>query len=416
MLTRKSILSTGLASLLFASTALGGQLLTVDSDGSQMFTSIQAAVDFAADGDTILIHSGFYDAFVIDGKELNVRSFVGALIFAGTTAPSAVTIQNLPAGKQVVIQGLRPRAVDTSNFAAVHVRDCDGSVWFQDVNARSYTKTFQLDAAKDVVMDRVEARHTYTSPDTVGSNPVIGLENGSSLFAFDSEVWTSKSFLPMSTAIAGGDALRVRDSQVWFDGGSLQSAGGGEFDVAGCQVGTSNGALVRAEDTAAPGAPSVVLTGVVDKFYGQPGSSDLGCAAAPQAVPPYVGTAAQIQVMPTPNRRVFMNAYSKEGYPISLHGDADAGVLVFASLDVAAPLEIPGFHGAVLLDLTQAVRIFAGTMPAATDVEAGIGVSDLEFSAPAIPAGLAPGTLHVQAAFIDAMGAVALSNGRTLQL
>lgn len=75
--------------------ALASDVLTVDAYGTADFTEIQAAVDAATDGDTILVHRPPLDTqrfggFVIDGKGLTV---VGPEDRIVATGPA--TIRNL---------------------------------------------------------------------------------------------------------------------------------------------------------------------------------------------------------------------------------------------------------------------------------------------------------------------------------
>jgi pectin methylesterase-like acyl-CoA thioesterase len=44
----------------------------VDASGGGDFTTLQAAVNAAADGDTLLVRSGSYDGFLLTGKGLSI--------------------------------------------------------------------------------------------------------------------------------------------------------------------------------------------------------------------------------------------------------------------------------------------------------------------------------------------------------
>ena len=87
-------------STLFLASATGllssgvyADVLEVAADGTQDYVSIQAAIDAAATGDTILVYPGSYSETVTetDGKSLQIRSTRGpaATVISGASAPEA---------------------------------------------------------------------------------------------------------------------------------------------------------------------------------------------------------------------------------------------------------------------------------------------------------------------------------------
>ena len=73
------------------SSGLHADVLEVAADGSQDYVSIQAAVDAAVTGDTILVYPGSYSETVseTDGKSLQIRSARGpaVTVISGASAP-----------------------------------------------------------------------------------------------------------------------------------------------------------------------------------------------------------------------------------------------------------------------------------------------------------------------------------------
>src|SRR5688572_1658513 len=69
--------------------ATAGHVRIVDASGSAPFTSIQAAIDAAVDGDVLLVGAGTYPGFTVDGKGLVLLAPSSALV------TSAVVIANL---------------------------------------------------------------------------------------------------------------------------------------------------------------------------------------------------------------------------------------------------------------------------------------------------------------------------------
>jgi hypothetical protein len=74
----------------------------VEAPGLPPFTDLQAAVDAASDGDSILVAGGTYAGFTIPAKSLRVVGVPGQTVrIAGT-----VTVQGLPASGHVLLSGL----------------------------------------------------------------------------------------------------------------------------------------------------------------------------------------------------------------------------------------------------------------------------------------------------------------------
>ena len=91
-----------LAILIFTTLAHAGGVRIVDSPQLDPFTSIQAAVDAATDGDTLLVGSGEYGPFAIDGKSVSIVAMPGAIVEVLGT----IEVRNLPATGRVLISGL----------------------------------------------------------------------------------------------------------------------------------------------------------------------------------------------------------------------------------------------------------------------------------------------------------------------
>lgn len=112
-----------------------GQVVFVDPTGAGgAFTTIDAAILAAGDGDVVLIRAGDYvsvNSPVIDGKSLTLA----------VDPPGAVAtvlqliVRNVPAGKSVAVRGLR---IDGIAFAVptLAVENCAGHVAFEDVTSR----------------------------------------------------------------------------------------------------------------------------------------------------------------------------------------------------------------------------------------------------------------------------------------
>lgn len=121
---RHSLVSTFLAAMLFAATATA-EVLVVDPTGAGDATEIGTAVLAAQDGDTILVRSGVYLPFMVDGKELRIIAAESALVQVAAlfTNNGLVRIRVTDPSKSVVVRGIR---------AYYEILDSQGIVRFED--------------------------------------------------------------------------------------------------------------------------------------------------------------------------------------------------------------------------------------------------------------------------------------------
>jgi len=148
-----------IVALLLLAAPLRAGVLVVDAAGGPGadFTSLQAAVDAAASGDLLLVRSGDYGGLLIDGKALSVVADTGADVSVAFTAPLQRTeVRHLPAGANVLLQGLRLREIPMMPtfvpYNAGFVHDCAGTVWLDDCSVEFGAPALQVqDCARVVV-------------------------------------------------------------------------------------------------------------------------------------------------------------------------------------------------------------------------------------------------------------------------
>src|SRR5262245_36286230 len=101
------------AAMILGPSALArANVLIVDANGAPgTFTTLQAACDAAAEGDTVLIKSGTYAGFAVADKALTVATDSNAYV----QIYGAVRVRNLAAGKTAVLIGLKANGVYGSN-------------------------------------------------------------------------------------------------------------------------------------------------------------------------------------------------------------------------------------------------------------------------------------------------------------
>lgn len=108
------------ASLSFLAFAASAEASVIVVGPGQAYTSLQAAVNAAAPGDTLLVRPGTYADVILDGKALTIAG-------DGATRPVVwgLTIRNVPAGGAVVISRLSTPTYCMANAGELRFADCD---------------------------------------------------------------------------------------------------------------------------------------------------------------------------------------------------------------------------------------------------------------------------------------------------
>jgi hypothetical protein len=151
----RPILAALLASIA-ATPLLALDVHTVAADGHSDFTTIQAAVDAAANGDVVLVRGGAYPAVTVDGKSLWI-----ARVGTKSVGVPSVVVRNLAIDQRVVLAKIGMTSTSTlvpalhviDNLGHVHVVDCairgrnvievfDGGpgAWIEDSRAVTMTR------------------------------------------------------------------------------------------------------------------------------------------------------------------------------------------------------------------------------------------------------------------------------------
>jgi hypothetical protein len=157
-------------SAVFALPALAqGKVWVVDDDPALGvdFTTLQAAIDAAHDGDLLLVKAGTYAGFTIDGKSLALTAELGAVVGVS----SMIRVTNLAADQRVVLRGIdRPQiAVPAGTPKDVLVSNCLGVVWFEDCllsglqGVESSTPLMRVESSVSVALERCFVASTLLS-------------------------------------------------------------------------------------------------------------------------------------------------------------------------------------------------------------------------------------------------------------
>lgn len=201
--------------LALASSASAQHTWVVDATGHGHFTSLQAAVDVASDGDMLVLRSssippsGFVD---VHGKGLVIA---GPYRDANGLGGSRLRIRDVPAGRTVLLRNLSFHGSEYDAFG-IEISDCDGVVHVEGCRLRA-----------NVAVHVVRCREVTLSD-----------------CALRAYTWPVLSYAPPT-----GGALRIEDSLVVVDGGSIMGENG--------NPGTSGLSCTAGED----GTPGIVCLG-----------------------------------------------------------------------------------------------------------------------------------------------------------
>lgn len=122
---RSTSLALALASLpLAARPGSAPQVLVVDDGGGPGIdhTELQAAVDAAAEGATILVLEGHYGGFTVLGKGVQVVAAQGADV---AIEGGGISVRQVPGRSHVLLRGLKALSSDEEGLAVLH---CQGAV------------------------------------------------------------------------------------------------------------------------------------------------------------------------------------------------------------------------------------------------------------------------------------------------
>ena len=384
---------------LTAALSAQGQTWVVDAaaGAGSNFSTLQAAVDAAQDGDRILVRPGSYGSTSIQGKDLVV---VAERASGLEVRLGALQVSSIALGQQLVLTGFAiegAQAGPTSGQllaqdVALAVSDCGGEVYVEHCALRGAPGALPSQGAGLGLDGQPAARLT-------GAFSVqferCELSGGDGALSTD------------ACSGAGAPALDALDSRVALHTTTLSGGAGalhGSCPGASC-AGTAAGAGVRLAGAttqaylssahmqggdaphcggASLSAPGLVVGGAhIDWIQ----SSAVGGAGAPDV---------DGLVVPKANSHRGLRLYSPLGAGhvggFGFEGEPGDVALLFYALDSVGPFSLPGILGAQLLSQP----ILFGAFPVGAS-----GESVVPFAAPPLGPGLPSFSVVLQPAFVD---------------
>lgn len=238
---------------LLSPTATAG-VRVVDIAGGAPYTSIQAAVNAAVDGDVILVkRTGNYAGFTIDNKALSI---VGDSAAAQVRVNGAVNVTNVTATRSVVLANFDivgpPNTTTTTTTRSLYAFNNSGQLRVQRCNVTGGDGTYGL-------IPGYEANgYGYTTPGSHG----VWMENCAGGIAFElctlqggGGQFTDGLYhgIARANGSSGGDAAHAIDARIALYDCTLTGGGGGySYDDNSAGDGEAGLHLIHAGGTLAP--------------------------------------------------------------------------------------------------------------------------------------------------------------------
>lgn len=392
-------------------------VLVVDASGGGDFTYPMAAIDAAADGDTVLIRPGEYADFFLDGKGLYVVAETPGTV----TIQAGIVIEDLAAGQRAVLSGLVIQGNVAALPEALWVIDCAGSVrlegcelsgadsWVLSLFGNGNDGAF-VAGSSAVSFAHCTLQAGSANPGQVPCPQTLDTYHGGiGLAVKDSTVSLHACSLSGGQgglgagclrAGTGGAGLHASTSSVYAAGSQIAGGLGGKAFTA-CDCGGNGGAALSLDASTAdlldvaltPGLPS-------------PGSA----SGAPGATTELQG-GATLDLLPGTAPALIAPAAVTGSAAFSLTVGGDPGDLVVLAASTApAWLYAPILHGPLLLAFPLALN---GLALGPID---GSGTQVTALTAPALPLGLEGATFFLQAAAVTPVGGIYLTGARTVHV
>ncbi|MBL8695069.1 MAG: hypothetical protein JNJ88_13325 [Planctomycetes bacterium] len=354
------------------------------------FFTIQDAVNAASNGDVILVKTGTYGQFIINGKSLVITADTGQTVSLDVPLGATNLIQNIQFPQSVVIRGVRPAS--GGKRSAFTIDSCTGFVWFEDSFVYGTTLSNQQSlpgltvvSSQTVVLRNTKVRgdsgYSYAGdPSQLATPGAKGIDATSSgLFLYESTsnggMGGSGGFHATLGAINGangGDALTLNGGEIYAQGATFTGGTGG-LSVPGGSFGSQGKAL----DVSAATNQVVTYNGAA--------------AGAVNILCPWTALTG-------PTVQFGAVAPVREGGNVDFNFNCGtpSTVYLFLADNPGPQFAIPGFYGPLLFDLLTSSAISFPSGPVCS------GATTYTIVAPPVVPALASIHVVVQSLFTDA--------------
>lgn len=312
---------------------------------NEKFQTIQAAVDAAQVGDTVLVRPGgpYLGATINKGIEV-----LGDGIGSAPMSIFRIIVENLPATERCRIAGLSGLG---GLWSCLTVRNCRGAVWIEGQRFPPNTYSISVEDCDSV---------TIVGGTFAGDQSCLGPTiRRSTVFAFDATFVGVGGDPTSSSRRHGGSGLLIEDSFVYLQSSTAQG-GVGAIGLRTCRGGNGGTGLE------ATGSSTCIVERQSQSLGGAPGVGTWpgSCTPALSGVPMALQSGVSLRSLGTPTLQMSAPALAREGMPIDYTIDGPPGsfTVLGLSLDLA-PIWLPTLDVPLLLGAAFAA-IPVGTIPA----------------------------------------------------
>ena len=429
-------MNQGLAGLLLFCSLMSlsrADVLVVDAAGAGDFTEIQAAIDAAVDGDTILVHTGGYSNFAINRKALTVTAAVGMSV----TIQGSIRVRRLLPSQTVVIEGMTSLGSGSgpASRAGAFLFDNAGPVRLEAssfTGADNNTTTNPGGGAGLYVLncpDVVVSECSLAGGQMLGGDgwfscyfkceslPLAGpgldiaggiQSYGSELAVFDSVALGGHgqdldgSWLDANPA---GSGARLSDSKFFASGSTFVGGDGGDSFIT-LSFGGDGGHGISLDGV--QGSSGVFLeTQAIGGMHGYGVPGFISCVDGCPGQPIWTGAGSTETTLPQAAASMQLVSPATEATPLPISFSGTPGDDVFLFISTIADLGKPHpWIGELAVGLPLLRRLKMGKLD-------GAGQLTVALPLPAVPTGEAL-NLFVQALSVDASGNAVLGTPRTI--
>jgi hypothetical protein len=404
-----------------AATALAAtarpNVIVVDAGGGGNFTSIQPAVDAAVDGDTLLVKTGTYGAFVVGDKSLVIVGDASASV----EVLGAARVQSLSALKTVVIENVTASGAPGTapNAYGLYLSNDAGHVRIENCHftgAATSSGGNGFDGVRVEFCNEVGLTRVTSVGGSAPSFPssCCNYESGAGLRASSSTVTIYRSTLrggngesagfSAPNGGSGGDGCAASGTNLFFSGSSCIGGNGGQagppaFGAFGGDGGdgvhlSSGSVCYLLENVETGGAPGPASP--LDPLNTSPGEA--GVARFGTMFIDFTGSSRRMN-SPSPVRE-------NTTFNLTFTGTPGEQVALVVSNEADYVFKLPWKGVFLVKALHPMLSVPVGTIPPGGTLTVPWGAPDL--------GGQPSKVLHTQPVFIDAQGHRTIGNSSVL--